>query len=95
VTGAKADDVLPNVIAAVEAAEEALKAGRAFLNRVESVEVKRSIPGRILGYGTIIVRGAGGTPEPFRRIARALPFQRQVQEGISQMNDQMRAAAKG
>ena len=64
-----------------------------FFNKVESVEVKRPLLGRLLNYGTITVHGAGGTPEPFRRIANALQFQREVQERISTSNEQMMSAA--
>jgi uncharacterized membrane protein YdbT with pleckstrin-like domain len=50
------------------------------LAKIESVAVDQGILGRILGYGTIIVRGTGGTQEPFRRIADPMGFRRHVQE---------------
>jgi len=34
-----------------------------LLSRIESVVVDEPAMGRILGYGTVIVRGTGGTPE--------------------------------
>ena len=39
--------------------------------------------GRVLGYGTVIVRGTGGTPEVFPQIARPLEFREQVQRQIA------------
>ena len=43
-------------------------------DKVESVDVDQTILGRILGYGTIIVRGSGGSLEPIRDIAHPLVF---------------------
>ena len=37
-------------------------------SKVESVDVVQSILGRILNYGTILVRGTGGSLEPFRNV---------------------------
>jgi uncharacterized membrane protein YdbT with pleckstrin-like domain len=42
--------------------------------RIESVDVDQSILGRILGYGTITVRGTGGGLEPIRNVADPLRF---------------------
>ena len=53
-----------------------------LLSRVESIGVEESVTGRLLGYGTVIVRGTGGTPEAFDRIAHPLEFRTQVQEQI-------------
>ncbi len=36
-----------------------------MLSRVESIGVEETMWGRMLGYGSVIVRGTGGTPEPF------------------------------
>ena len=44
------------------------------LSKVESVDVDQSIMGRILGYGTIEVRGTGGSLEPFPNISDPLGF---------------------
>lgn len=41
-------------------------------SKVESVDVVQSIGGRIFNYGTILVRGTGGTLEPFRNIEHPL-----------------------
>jgi uncharacterized membrane protein YdbT with pleckstrin-like domain len=57
-----------------------------LLTRVESIGVEESVMGRMLGYGTVIVRGTGGTPEAFERIAHPLEFRTQVQQQISNAN---------
>jgi uncharacterized membrane protein YdbT with pleckstrin-like domain len=54
-----------------------------LLQRIESIAVEEPGMGRILGYGTVIVRGTGGTPEVFPQIARPLEFREQVQRQIA------------
>ena len=54
-----------------------------LLSRVESIAVEEPPLGRILGYGTVIVRGIGGTPESFERIQNPLKFREQVQSQIT------------
>ncbi len=49
------------------------------MSKVESVEVAQDIFARMLGYGTIIVNGTGGTREPFSLINDPLGFRRAVQ----------------
>ena len=44
-----------------------------------AVRVDQGLLGRLLGYGTIVVTGTGGTNEPFASIANPLEFRRQVQ----------------
>jgi uncharacterized membrane protein YdbT with pleckstrin-like domain len=53
-----------------------------LLNKVESIEVTESAFGRFLGYGSIVVIGTGGTPEPFHKMAQPLEFRSQVQQQI-------------
>lgn len=48
--------------------------------KVESVAVNQSILGRILGYGTLHIRGTGGTNEHFHNIANPMEFRKQFQE---------------
>lgn len=55
-----------------------------FLSKVESVEVEQSVTGRMLGFGSITVRGTGGTNEPFSHVADPLEFRRQVQHQIEE-----------
>jgi uncharacterized membrane protein YdbT with pleckstrin-like domain len=54
-----------------------------LLQRIESIAVEEPAMGRLLGYGTVIVRGTGGTPEVFPQIARPLEFREQVQRQIA------------
>ncbi len=53
-----------------------------ILQKVESIAVDQSIPGRILGYGTIVITGSGGSAEPHRHMAQPLQFRRAVQERV-------------
>lgn len=61
------------------------KTAEMFLNKIESVGVDQSVMGRILGYGTITIRGTGGTLEPFDRISSPLEFRRQIQEQVGKL----------
>ena len=54
-----------------------------LLSRIESVAVDEPALGRLLGYGTVIVRGTGGTPEMFEKIYHPLEFREQVQRQIA------------
>jgi uncharacterized membrane protein YdbT with pleckstrin-like domain len=56
-----------------------------LLNKVESIEVSETTVGRMLGYGTIVVIGTGGTPEPFHKVAHPLQFRSQVQQQIEKL----------
>jgi len=53
-----------------------------MLSKIESIEVNETASGRMLGYGTIVVIGTGGTPEPFAGIAHPLLFRTSVQQQI-------------
>ncbi|MHB8412723.1 MAG: PH domain-containing protein [Candidatus Acidiferrales bacterium] len=57
-----------------------------LLNKVESIEVNETALGRMLGYGTIVAIGTGGTPEPFHKIAHPLEFRNQVQQQIEKLH---------
>ncbi len=50
-------------------------------SKVESVDVDQSIPGRLLNYGTVVVRGTGGSLEPIRYIADPLRFRSYITTG--------------
>ena len=54
------------------------------LNRVEGIDVDQSAFGRLFDYGTIGVRGIGGTEESFPAIAAPLEFRKHVQEMLPQ-----------
>jgi len=50
-------------------------------DKVESVDVDQSLLGRILGYGTVVVRGTGGSLEPIRMISDPLTFRSHITAG--------------
>lgn len=54
------------------------------LNRVEGIDVEQSPLGRLFDYGTIGVRGVGGTEETFPGIAAPLDFRKHVQAVLPQ-----------
>src|SRR6201984_2084416 len=56
-----------------------------LLNKVESIEVSETALGRMLGYGTIVIIGTGGTSDPFTKMAHPLEFRSQVQQQIEKL----------
>lgn len=50
-----------------------------FIARVESVGVDQGFFGRMFDYGTVSIRGTGGSEEPFEAIAHPLEFRNAVQ----------------
>ncbi|MCH8814830.1 MAG: PH domain-containing protein [Chloroflexi bacterium] len=50
------------------------------VDKIESVNVKQTILGRILGYGTVTIIGTGGTSEPFTFISKPLDFRKAFQQ---------------
>ena len=50
-------------------------------SKVESVDVDQPILGRILGYGTVVLRGTGATHEPIHDIADPLTFRSYITAG--------------
>jgi uncharacterized membrane protein YdbT with pleckstrin-like domain len=53
-----------------------------LLSKVEEIAVNQGVGGRILGYGTLVIVGTGGSKEIFMLLADPLEFRRQVQEQI-------------
>ena len=49
------------------------------LSKIESVHVDQGILGRLLGYGTVVITGSGGTREGFAYIINPLEFRKQFQ----------------
>ena len=49
--------------------------------KIDMVDVDQTILGRILGYGTVIVRGSGGGLQPIHHIARPLAFRSYITAG--------------
>lgn len=56
-----------------------------LLNKVETIEVSEPGMGRMLGYGSIVVVGTGGTSEPFHKMNHPLEFRSQVQQQIEKL----------
>jgi hypothetical protein len=50
-----------------------------FVAKVESIAIDQGFLGRMLDYGSVIIRGTGGLEEPFEAIARPLEFRHWVQ----------------
>lgn len=50
-------------------------------SKVESVDVDQPLLGRFLGFGTITVRGTGGSLEPIRMISDPLTFRSHITAG--------------
>jgi uncharacterized membrane protein YdbT with pleckstrin-like domain len=48
------------------------------ITKVETVDVGQAIGGRIFGYGTILVRGIGGSWEPLSPVADPLDFRNAI-----------------
>jgi uncharacterized membrane protein YdbT with pleckstrin-like domain len=61
-----------------------------FLTKIEGVIVNQGFWGRVFGYGSIVVRGTGGTEEAFHYVARPLEFRRQIEQQIDASQGQAR-----
>jgi uncharacterized membrane protein YdbT with pleckstrin-like domain len=57
-----------------------------FLRKIEAINVRQGIIGRILGYGTITVTGTGGTHQPFHKISSPLKFRKRAHEQIEKIS---------
>ena len=66
-----------------------------LLTKIESIGVAQSILGRILGFGTIVISGTGGSKEPFHKIADPMQFRRRVQEQIAAMEERRDTRKEG
>jgi uncharacterized membrane protein YdbT with pleckstrin-like domain len=53
-----------------------------MIAKVESIGIDETVMGRVLGYGTVLIHGTGGTPEPFRKIAHPSEFRMAVQQQV-------------
>jgi uncharacterized membrane protein YdbT with pleckstrin-like domain len=58
-----------------------------LLTKVEGIEVTQTLPGRMFGYGHIIVTGSGGTRETFAGIQSPLKFRQAVQAATDARRD--------
>jgi uncharacterized membrane protein YdbT with pleckstrin-like domain len=48
--------------------------------QVESAHVNQTVLSRLLGYGTIAIKGAGGAVEMFHNVGRPLKFLEEIQK---------------
>lgn len=55
-----------------------------LLQKIELIKVFQSILGRILGYGSVVIVGTGGTHDPFPNLPNPLVFRQKVQSQIHQ-----------
>jgi uncharacterized membrane protein YdbT with pleckstrin-like domain len=58
-----------------------------MLGKVEGIGVDQTFLGRLVGRGTLVVTGTGGTREEFHSIADPLEFRRQVQAQVAEVDD--------
>jgi uncharacterized membrane protein YdbT with pleckstrin-like domain len=61
-----------------------------LLNMIEGIQVDQSVLGRILGFGSIVVIGAGGTKDLFHNISAPLEFRKKAQEQIVSFQDSLK-----
>jgi uncharacterized membrane protein YdbT with pleckstrin-like domain len=59
-----------------------------LLSKIETIEVTESTTGRIMGYGTILLIGTGGTSEPFSKIAHPLELRSEVLQQLEKLPPQ-------
>ena len=64
-----------------------------LLNKVESIEVRETLTGRLLGYGTVVLIGTGGSSEPFHNMAHPLEFRSMVQRQLESYRSMPDASA--
>ena len=53
-----------------------------FLNKIENIGIDQSIYGRMLDYGTVVIRSTGGSLEQFPFVAAPLELKRKIQAQI-------------
>lgn len=63
-----------------------------LISKMEAVEVKQSVFGRIFGYGTISAVGQGGTKNPISFVSKPLDFRKAVYAQIESNENQKRSA---
>ncbi len=51
------------------------------VSKVETVDVQQGVLGRMLGFGTVLVRGTGAGLEPLRRIAEPIALRNSIAAG--------------
>lgn len=63
------------------------------VNRVESLGVNQGVLGRIFNFGSIVVKGTGGSHAPIPYIARPMEFRQQVNNFLDDLDDQDKKAS--
>ena len=58
----------------------ARKAEEMSLRRIEEVNLRQSIPGRLLGYGKVLCQGTGGSDILLPTISDPMRFKKELQE---------------
>ena len=58
-----------------------------LLSKIEGIGVEQDLWGRLLGFGTIMITGTGGTRESIAGIPRPLEFRRHVQSQIVELDE--------
>jgi membrane protein YdbS with pleckstrin-like domain len=58
-----------------------------LLSKIEAIAVDQGVIGRMLGFGTVMITGTGGTQESFPRISEPLEFRRQIQSQIIEQEE--------
>lgn len=53
-----------------------------LLQKIEGIHVEEGVLGRIFNFGSIVIRGTGGTSNPFETIHDPFEFRKQVQEQV-------------
>ncbi len=53
-----------------------------FLDKIEAVHVEQTFTGRILGYGSIVITGTGGSKDYFLNVPEPLDFRKMIQQEI-------------
>lgn len=56
-----------------------------MLNKVEGIHVEQGIIGKMVNSGSIVVKGTGGTSNPFSNIDKPFEFRSAVNEQISKL----------
>ncbi|MCB1827429.1 MAG: PH domain-containing protein [Coxiellaceae bacterium] len=63
-----------------------------FLEKVEAIYVDQTISGRIMGYGTVIIVGTGGSKDPFLYVPKPLEFRNRAQQQIDNIEERRHGA---
>lgn len=71
------------------------KSTEIILMKVEAVEVRQGIMGRLLGFGSITITGTGGSKDSFHNINNPLMFRRILQAEIFETENERSQQGRG